>query len=493
MNILSRFEKIVNDYPDKTAIADENSSCSFSELKREAIHRSLLLAGKADQPIGVLIDRSTTTIINILSVLYSGNYYVPLDPKMPEEKLRSIIEETGMPVILSSDSTEGIFEQLHFVNDVQEKADSLELPLQMEDFDHNRPLYMVYTSGSTGKPKGVLKSHLSMISFMDAYIKKYGFSSTDIIGNQSPFFFDAAAKDLYLMMFSGATMEIIPSNLFASPYNLVDYLNQKKINFISWVPSMLSIIVQVDTFDDIVPKYLDKVFFVGETFPIKQLKKWISTLPDIKYVNLFGSSEVAGVFTTYDINEISDDLDFLPIGKAMPNCGVYLIDGSKVITEPGVLGEVYVSGDSLATCYYNDEEKTKQKFIVSDNITGKNERYFVTGDIAKYDSDGNLVFVTRKDFQIKRMGHRIELGEIEAKANACPLIKRSCCVYNETNKQLVLFYEPAADDIKAKEIKSFLKENLSDYMVPNKIKEMESLPLNANGKINRKLLKDSIL
>ena len=185
---------------------------------------------------------------------------------------------------------------------------------------------MVYTSGSTGKPKGVLKSHKAMSSFMNTYATKYHFDDKTIIGNQSPFFFDAAAKDLYMMMLVGAKMVIIPTILFSMPYKLIEYLNDHQVNFISWVPSMLSMIVQLNTFDDITPKYLKRVFFVGESFPIKHLNKWLTQLPSIEYVNLFGSSEVAGVFATYEVKKIKENQNFLPIGKALDNCKVLLVN-----------------------------------------------------------------------------------------------------------------------------------------------------------------------
>lgn len=492
MNILELFENSVKRYPEKIAVVDEDEELSFLSLKKKALSLANAIkksiAGE-DNAIGIFVDRNVNSIVSIIGVLYSGNYYVPLDNKTPINKIKTIIEETKMKIIvdLNDLASKPLEDNILYINNL---IDNDKQTIDLEGFDGERPLYMIYTSGSTGKPKGVLKSHEAMISFINAYVDKFKFDENEIIGNQSPFFFDASAKDYYLMMAVASKMVIIPNKLFSSPYNLINYLNDKKISFISWVPSMLSIIVKVNTFDDVIPQTLKKVFFVGEAFPIKYLKIWLEKLPNIKYVNLFGSSEIAGVFSTYEISELKDEL-FLPLGKALDNCEILLVNETgEVIKEKEELGEMYVSSKALATCYYNDEEKTNDKFFFTDKYSGEIKRYFKTGDIAKYDNNGNLVFVTRKDFQIKKMGHRIELGEIESIANMCPLIKQSCCIYLEEKQHLKLYCEVFDDSTTSKDLMPYLKENLSDYMWPNKVIILKELPLNANGKINRKALKE---
>ncbi len=345
---------------------------------------------------------------------------------------------------------------------------------------------MVYTSGSTGKPKGVLKSHGGMISFIKAFSSLYPFTDDTIIGNQAPLFYDAAAKDLYLSLYNAATLELIPTEKFILPVGLINYLNERKINWICWVPSILCLISKLNTFLEVKPIYLKNVFFVGEVFPIKHLKKWLENLPDVKFVNLYGSSEIAGVCLYYEVTGNLDNINVLPMGKAMPNCEITLRDNEKIIKDSDTIGEIFISSPALALGYYHDEERTSKVFFEENG-----KRIFESGDLARYDEDGNLCFVSRKDFQIKHMGRRIELGEIEAECDKLSEINRCCCLYDEKREMITLFCE-INGDLTSQEIRSLLKNRLADYMIPSKVKIYEKLPLNANGKINRQELKKSL-
>ena len=222
--------------------------------------------------------------------------------------------------------------------------------------------------------------------------------------------------------------------------------------------------------------------------PMKHLNKWREALPDIQYVNLYGQSEIAGICCYYEVKGSFEDSQTLPIGKPLANCRIYLLDGDEIVTEPGRLGEMYIVSDALALAYFNDAEKTNQVFLCRDFGRGP-ERCFKTGDLFRYDSEGNLLFSSRADFQIKHMGHRIELGEIESVVSEFPQIDRCCCLYNAERKKIVLFCQPAEGvTVQSGEFRQLLKKELSPYMLPSRI-EFLQLPLNANGKIDRQKLK----
>ena len=479
------FINTVEKNPTKIAVADQEYNYTYDELF-EKVKRinSLLSKHKTNNPIVVFAGRDIDTVAQILAVIGSGNYYIPLDSSLPKEKLEAILDDSKPVAILGKESDREVVDNLNYKTAFYTTTNIEEINEKFEPLTGDKPLYMVYTSGSTGKPKGVLKSHGGMISFLEAFTSLYPFEENTIIGNQTPLFFDASAKDLYLSIYSGSTLEIIPSEKFVLPVVLVNYLNERKINWICWVPSALCIISQLNTFMEAKPEYLKNIFFVGEVFPIKQLKKWKENMPNVKFVNLYGSSEIAGVCLYYEVDGNLENIDVLPMGKAMPNCEITLRNENSIITDSNVVGEVYISSPALALEYFHDEEKTNAVFFKEEN-----KRVFQSGDLARYDEEGNLCFVSRKDFQIKHMGRRIELGEIEAACDKLPEINRCCCLYNEKKKIITLFCELNNSELTSQDIRNLLKDKLADYMIPGRVNIYEKLPLNANGKIDRQALK----
>lgn len=505
MNILTQFEQIAARWPEKTAVADEARSYSFAALRRAAACLGAAVrARQSGGPVGVIVRRGADAAVLFFAAIYGGCFYVPLDPDMPAHKLGTILRDAEIGLVLGAAEDGKVLSDAGFAGTLLTLADAAAAPAALPDVADETPLYMVYTSGSTGKPKGVLKSHGAMASFIRAYAARFGLTGEAVIGNQNPFFFDAAAKDLYYMACLGATLEVIPSEKFIFPVRLVEYLNARKITYICWVPTALAIVTQLNTFKQVLPETLQSVFFVGEPFPIKQLHKWLTALPDLRYVNLYGSSELAGVCCAYEIPRGALP-EALPMGKPLDNCRVFLRTEDGFTTAPGVLGEVWIASPALALEYYGDPEKTAAVFTWEDLPDGTRARVLHSGDLARYDEAGNLVFVSRKDFQIKHMGRRIELGEIEAAAETLPELERCCCLYNEAKKRIELFCAlnapynnvgtsiacpPAQPPIDGKAIQSRLRPLLSDYMLPAKVHVLDSLPTNPNGKLDRQRMKE---
>ena len=243
----------------------------------------------------------------------------------------------------------------------------------------------------------------------------------------------------------------------------------------------------------ITPKYVRNVFFVGEVMQIKHLNNWRKNV-NARYVNLFGSSEIAGICTYYEITRDFDLEEKLPIGKALNGVDVFMLDEKdNLVTDTETIGEVCVRGPLLASGYFGDEEKTKKVFVNNPLNNEYLDTILKTGDLGKYDSEGNIVYISRKDFQIKHMGHRIELAEIEIFANALDIVDSSCCLYDTKRNKIVLFFtakEPCEDY--NKEITVRLKEKLPVYMIPNRFVKLDEMPKNKNGKIDRNLLKQSL-
>ena len=506
-NILEYLEHNATAFPDRKAVADIRHAYSYRELKETALGICAQIKRENDGTglIGVSTGRDALTVAMFLGVLYAGAAYVPLDPSLPGQKLKAIIADTGMSLILGREGEQSIagFSGTGFIAADQIPADapdgSVTMPELAEPAGDDQLLYLVYTSGSTGEPKGVVKTHGAYISFIEAYIKTFEFDDSLVIGNQSPFHFDASAKDIYLALATGGTLEIIPSELFMFGPKLIDHLNERGVNFISWVPSALTVVAKLKTFDKVRPKYLNNVFFVGEACRTKTLRAWTSAVPGARFVNLYGASEQSGIACWYEVRDLQED-DELPIGKPLCNSTVTLREtsGRKTAADTGPLppeiavphktGEIYIQSPALATGYWHDPVKTAAAFInTGDGV------HLKTGDLARYDESGNLVFASRSDSQIKHMGHRIELGEIETVASSLPEIDQCCCLYNESRERIVLFAAPVSMPENEKEfarsVLGSLREKLAPYMMPWNVIIRETLPLNANGKIDRMALK----
>jgi acyl-coenzyme A synthetase/AMP-(fatty) acid ligase len=229
---------------------------------------------------------------------------------------------------------------------------------------------------------------------------------------------------------------------------------------------------------------------VGEVFPVKQFNIWKRTLPQVRFTNLYGPTECTGVCCYYHVDQEFEAGQAIPIGRPFPNSQILLLTDQNTLAGPGEQGEICVRGTCLSLGYINDAERTAAAFVQNPLNNAWPELIYRTGDIGRYNEDGELMFVSRKDFQIKHMGHRIELGEIEANVNLIDAVKSAGCIYDQEKSKIVLFY---VGDISEKDLKEDLKLKLQRYMLPNTIKQLEAMPLTATGKINRVLLKENYL
>lgn len=471
---------------------DGADELSFAQLREQvyAVARRLLERGCAREPVGVYAGRTVDVICAMLGAAAAGCCYVPLNPTVPADKNHKILADAGARIVIGMDGTEydgadlGCEYMLYSHKSTPGCAERPEAAIDGRD-----TLYLIYTSGSTGAPKGIRKSHGAQVDFIEAYVREFGFTADEVIGNQSPFSADASAKDLYLMLAAGATLEIIPTRLFSFPVQLVEYLNEKKITFVSWVPSALAIVARLRTFRDVKPLYLRRVYFVGEVFPARDLAGWREAVPDADYVNLYGSSEIAGIACYYRLPKGEPVPDPLPIGRPLPNCRVYL--GHDGVIDGGEQGEIMIESAALADEYIGNPEKTAAVFCTAE-IDGRKRRVLRTGDMARRDSDGKLVYLSRDDGMIKYKGYRIELGEIEAAVSALDFVVRCCCLYDAVRERITVFLSTTRPELKLRELNEALGGTLPDYMLPKRLVLMDELPLNPNGKIDRALLKSKL-
>lgn len=495
-HVLKYLYEIVERKPDKTAFSDGETSFTFAEVygRCRSIGSFLHKRGIYKKPVVVFMKKSPQEITAFFGIVAGGNFYVPIDEEMPAGRIQLILNNVQSPLILCDETTAEIaksFEigdgEIAFYDDVvKTEADGEALEEIYRRAIDTDPIYIVFTSGSTGIPKGVAACHRSVIDYIEQLSEILGFDEDTVFGNQSPLYFDACLKEIYPTLKFGATTYLIPKSCFSFPTKLVDYLNEHKINTVCWVVSALTMVSAFGTFETVKPEYLRTVAFGSEVFPIKQFRLWRGALPNASFTNLYGPTESTGMCCYYRVEREFEDNEVIPIGRSFPNREILLLKEDGTPAAEGEQGEICVRGTALTLGYYNDPVRTAEAFVQNPLNQCYPELIYRTGDIGRYNAAGELCFVSRRDFQIKHMGHRIELGEIEVNVNMLQGIKLSGCIYDTKKGKIVLYY---VGDVSEKELVLAMKAKLPRYMLPNRTVRLEAMPFTANGKIDRVALK----
>ena len=494
-NVLEYLEQTVTRLPDKVAFANEEMGLTFAQVYHQAraIGTHLHNEGFYKKPVVVFMKKHPKTIVAFLGTIYSGCFYVPLDEEMPRHRVELIFQTLNPGAIICDETTAPLVKEFDYSGKTYLYDAICNTTIDEEALTNIRdrqidtdPIYIVFTSGSTGIPKGVMACHRSVLDYIEHLSDVLKFNEDTVFGNQTPLYFDACLKEIYPTMKYGATTYIVPKQLFMFPIKLVEFLNEFKINTVCWVVSALTMISAFKTFEKVKPEYLHTIAFASEVFPIKQFNLWRAALPNARFINLYGPTEVTGICCYYEVDREFSLEESLPVGRPFKNTEIILLDENDKEPAPGEQGEICVRGTSLTLGYYKNPEKTNEAFVQNPLNDMYPELIYRTGDLGKYNERGELVFLSRKDFQIKHMGHRIELGEIEVIVNMHPDVKTACCIFDNEKKKIVLYYVGTVD---IKDMAGYIKEKLPRYMVPNVIKQLEQMPLTPHGKINRNLLK----
>lgn len=482
-------------YPEKIGVKDIDKQYTFSKIRENALKVGSVLGEKGlfKKPIAIFLDKNVDCFCSMFGVAYSGNFYTILDVTMPQDRIERILRILDAEAIITDKKHEQDIQKLDlkfspiYIEDIYTRTiNNLMIECIQNRIIDTDVLYILFTSGSTGDPKGVIISHRNVITYMEWSGKVFGFDSNTIFGSQTPFYFSMSVLDIFQTIRTGAEFVIIPKKLFSLPGDLISYIDETQINTIYWVPSALCQLANINALDNPKLKCVKMILFAGEVMPAKQLNMWRRALPDAFYANLFGPTEVTDICTYYILDrEIADD-ESIPIGRTCDNMDVFIVDENGKEVTGTQEGEMLVRGASVAYGYYKNPEKTKEAFIQNPLQDFYEEKVYRTGDLVHYNENGEIIYVSRKDFQIKHMGYRIELGEIETAASAIAQIDRVCCIYDMANSELVLFYTGAID---AKDIKKNIKKKVPRYMIPTRYVTMEEMPLNLNGKIDRGELK----
>lgn len=498
-NVLEWLENKTEQEKKRIAFIDPKDEISFGELEQKAkcIGTYISYMCGVRSAVGFYMEKNIDAVCGMLGAVYGGCLYSFLDTRQPESRMHQIISVLQPALILTDEEhleeAHKLFPEIRVevIADIlfEKKMDQERLDAIREQALDMDPLYVNFTSGSTGVPKGVTVCHRNVIDFIEVFVKTTGILQSDILGNQAPFDFDVSVKDVYSGLCTGASVAIIPREYFSNPTVLMDYLSAQRCTVLIWAVSAMCFVSIMNGLQYKTPVSVRLVMFSGEVMPIKQLNKWTKALPFTTFVNLYGPTEIT-CNCTYEILETREyELDeVLPIGKAFDNEKVFLLDEKdKLVQVPEKEGEICVSGTCVALGYYHDMKKTNEVFVQNPLNTKTYERIYRTGDLGKYTDDLKLIYTSRKDFQIKHLGHRIELGEIEAQVEQHTAITRAICIYDSNKKRILLFY---VGNIDGKQLISELRDVLPGYMLPNKAFALDAFPMNKNGKVDRNALKE---
>jgi len=496
--VIDFLEEIVLKYPSKIAVIDIDEKVTYEKLLNNSQKIGSFLVNKINinEPVIVFMDKGVKTLETFLGIIYGGGCYSLINPDFPDNRIEQISNVLNSKIVITDKNNLAKANLVFKDKDIFNIEDVLKTRLNLRKLKNVRinktdldPVYINFTSGSTGVPKGVIVGNRSIIDFIEIFTKNFNITDKDIIGNQAPFDFDVSVKDIYSSLLVGATLVIIPKKYFSAPALLLDFLVENKITTLIWAVSALCLITTFHGLDYKVPTDVNKIIFSGEVMPIKHLEMWRNKLPNALFVNVYGPTEITCNCTYYIIPK-NKKLDVIPIGKNFENEKVFLLDeNNKEINTKGKIGEICVSGTCLALGYFNNREQTNKVFIQNPLNNSYNELIYKTGDLAKYDENNDLIFMGRKDFQIKYMGHRIELEEIEREILKIKEIKRVCVLFSEKKNKLCCFY---IGEIDKNEIANILRVKLPEYMIPSIFNKIDEFILNKNGKIDRKILLDIV-
>ena len=497
-SVLEYLEDAVLKYPDKVAFIDANKQITFRQTKERALCIAdairLRINGRR-QPILVYLPKSVECITSFMGILYSGNFYTPIDIKFPFPKVEGILNVLEPKLILTDTKNKvkllgnGVAEEkILDINSIPLVGSKTDSKFYLKDIISTDPVYTFFTSGSTGVPKGVVINNLSILDYIDWACEKFKINESTIMGNQSAFYFDISTQDIYATLKCGATLVIIPETYFVFPARAVEFINKHKVNYLYWVPSAFVNISKLNILEEMPLLYVKTMIFGGEVMPVKHLNYWRKYVPTLEIIsNVCGPTETTVNYSCYIVDREFKDDEVLPLGRPIPNHELLLLDDDgRRVTEKNILGELYVRGVALSPGYYNNPEKTREMYVQNPLNSLYPELVYKTGDLAYYNEREELVYAGRKDFQIKHMGYRIELGEIETAALAVENIFECCCLYDKSTNQIILCYVGKMD---SEQLSKNLTAVLPKYMVPTRYEKLDAMPHNDNGKIDRQFLK----
>ncbi|WP_459209776.1 amino acid adenylation domain-containing protein [Aquimarina rhabdastrellae] len=485
LTFLDVFKGQVDKKPEKLAVYDGVNQFTYKELNElsDKITSCLMVNHQEDKsPIAVVLDRSAFVLPVLLGILKVGRSYIPLDPTFPVERLRHIINDSKVELIIGDQKEEFDLETNATILSLEKllKQASKTKPKDIPNISPKDSAYIIYTSGSTGTPKGVEIGHQSLLNFLLSMQQRPGLNEKDVLFSVTTYSFDISILEFFAPLITGGSVFIVDQKTLSDPNTILQKLEGVKPTVMQATPGFYQLLFHAGWKGS---KEL-KVLCGGDLLSKSLAEKLINTSAEVW--NMYGPTETT-IWSS--VKRIEHPTDASNIGSPINNTSFYIVDEFLNKVPIGVVGSLYIGGKGLAKGYYGNEQLTKDRFIESPFL--ENEVIYKTGDIGKWNADGEIEFLGRNDYQVKIRGYRIELGEIEAHINQIQEIKEVVVVAKRKNEEeafLVAYVIPNEEGIDARMVVTELKKKLPSYMVPNTIIPIPEFPLTSNGKVDRKKL-----
>jgi amino acid adenylation domain-containing protein/non-ribosomal peptide synthase protein (TIGR01720 family) len=487
-------------HPDATAVVFGDQALSYAELDLRAnrlAHRLIGLGVAPEVKVGIAVERSIEMVVGLLAILKAGGAYVPLDPEYPADRLAYMIADSGICLLLTQSH---VAPKLPLQDEVRVLAlDAVDLaaepahaPEVAVHADHL--VYVIYTSGSTGRPKGTQLTHRNVTRLLDSTQPWFGFGPQDVWTNFHSYAFDFSVWEIFGALCTGGKLVVVPFWVSRSPDDFVALLRAQQVTVLNQTPSAFRQLIHSAALaaGDRLP--LRCVIFGGEALEPESLRPWIERFGDRQpqLVNMYGITETTVHVTYRPIVRADLDEQSSPVGACIPDLGMWVLDSDLNPLPVGVAGELHVSGAGLARGYLNRAGLSAERFVAAP-FGPAGGRLYRTGDLVRWRGDGQLDYLGRIDHQVKIRGFRIELGEIEAQLLAQPEVREAVVLAKEGagGTRLVAYVSArAGQTADAAVLRERLLQKLPDYMVPAALMVLDAVPLNSNGKVDRKALPD---
>ncbi|HEY6350084.1 MAG TPA: amino acid adenylation domain-containing protein [Candidatus Angelobacter sp.] len=487
------FEQQAARTPTATAVRFKQSSLTYQELNELSSRVAACLADRRVKPetlVGICFDRSLELVAAILGILKAGGGYVPLDPDYPLDRLRFMVRDSKVEIIITTSAIASKLEGCRAKRVLMNELNGMSArrpspPLTLAD----NPAYVLYTSGSTGQPKGVVISHRALRNHMVWMLREFSFAGERVL-QKTAFSFDASVWEFFAPLLTGGCLVMARPGAQRDAEYLVQCIRDEQITVLQLVPSQLQMLLQDSQFDQC--SSLNLVFSGGEALSMELVKQFYARFPEARLFNLYGPTESTIDATLAECN-VMDKTLIASIGAPIANFQVYILDEGYELAPVGVKGELYIAGAGLARGYLNRPDLTADRFVPHPFSAQSGARLYQTGDLARWRADGTLEYLGRQDDQVKVRGYRIELGEIEAVLNQYTAVEQAVVVLREVKigEQRLIAYvvrRDRSEPLDARDVREYLKERLPDYMLPSAFVELDALPLSPNGKVTRRAL-----